>query len=63
VTATASPVFDRRATDTPLYAFDLLELNGQDLRHDSRCARRRWRASYAGDWVTRSIRRRGEPAL
>jgi ATP-dependent DNA ligase len=45
VTATASPVFDRRATDTPLYAFDLLELNGQDLRHDSRCARRRWRGA------------------
>jgi bifunctional non-homologous end joining protein LigD len=30
-----------------LYAFDLLELNGADLRRRSECAKRRWPASCA----------------
>ena len=31
-----------------LYAFDLLELNGTDLRRERlRCVRPRWRASFA----------------
>ena len=36
----------RNEPEAFLYAFDLLELNGTDLRREpSRCARRRWRAS------------------